>query len=1089
MSEEDRQEKKDTTQEETQEETKDEPVQEESIDSVKDSENTEQTNIQQPVVEEKKEQKEKATHNIKHPSSHHAQKHASSGHHKKKEHQDKNDYSGDEEPEDDLKIDFSGIKKFFSKGHDGHDQKKQKRHHARDEEEDDDSEEESLNLDFSAIKKFFSKGAIDNRILIALFILIPVILTIFIRLQPADLPATDSWAQNSVMNYYRNVIGEQVNAQYPNLPQQNKDTLINQQLDQFANANKAQIDQQIKETSAYFKTGFRYEENGKTWTFLGDLDSYFWLRQARNLESKGMVCDEIRDGECYDNHMMAPLGTTMATSMHSYGIVALYKVLKIFDKSVTLMRASFLLPTVLAVIAVIAAFFAGRRLMNEVAGFFAAMLVSLNPLVISRTLGSDTDIWNVMFSLIIMALFLEAMESKKLWTKITYTILGGIACGLFSFAWDGGWWYIFDFIIIATIGYIIFEIIKESIKKKGMKDVFTKDVKSTALILAIFFVSTVLFVSLFSSFATFKNTYVAPIGLLSTLKVATHATLWPNVYTTVAELNEAGIDAVIGQISLGHKILAFLGLLGIIFTMVNRKPTFKEYLIIGLSTIIYLYAVSASAMQLSIILYLLILSIPVIAMLIIRLIDHQHTVDIKPALILTVWLIGMIYASTKGVRFILLLVPAFSISLGVAIGFIFQYLERVAKDQLNFNALISRIGLFIILCLILIMPLQIGIASGQQYVPSITKGWWDTLTKIRDESKPDAIINSWWDFGHWFKYVADRRVTLDGASQNHPNAHWLGKLMQTNNENETIGILRMLDCGSNNAFEEINKKNNDAEISENTVNEIILLGREDAQKKLLEYGYTADAVDTILKYSHCDPPENYFITSEDMVGKSGVWAHFGLWNFDRAYVIANLRDKTLKEATDEMIKRWNYTQDQASKIYFEVQGLQTDREMNDWISPWPGYATGLIGCGSKDELVGCSLNIIVGNNNNNRIVVERIVVNMTDPTMSQSIIGVYDPTNRRIQETVGNFQEIVILDNTTKKYRAYNSTIGLSILINVIREGNETIYQGIVADPNLIDSTFTKLFFLEGHGMKHFEKFSDVTDITGQRIIVWKVKW
>ncbi len=33
------------------------------------------------------------------------------------------------------------------------------------------------------------------------------------------------------------------------------------------------------------------------------------------------------------------------------------------------------------------------------------------------------------------------------------------------------------------------------------------------------------------------------------------------------------------------------------------------------------------------------------------------------------------------------------------------------------------------------------------------------------------------------------------------------------------------------------------------------------------------------------------------------------------------------------------------------------------------------------------------------------------------------------------------------------------------------------------------MFYLNGHGLKYFDKFSDVRDITGGRIIVWKVNW
>ena len=55
-----------------------------------------------------------------------------------------------------------------------------------------------------------------------------------------------------------------------------------------------------------------------------------------------------------------------------------------------------------------------------------------------------------------------------------------------------------------------------------------------------------------------------------------------------------------------------------------------------------------------------------------------------------------------------------------------------------------------------------------------------------------------------------------------------------------------------------------------------------------------------------------------------------------------------------------------------------------------------------------------------------------------------------------------------------------------IKEEN---YGIILSHPLHGGSIFTTLFFAEGHGLKHFEKFYDTTDISGIRIIVWKVVW
>jgi len=962
---------------------------------------------------------------------------------------------------------------------------------------DKDNSDEDIKLDFSFVKKIFSNKKLNMFLLTFLLVIIPVILTIYIRVQPQYLPMTDSWAQNSVNNYYRNMISQQVNVQYPNLPQQNKDALINQQFSEFQKANADQLKQQIDQTSQYFKSGFQYQENDITYTLLGDLDSYSFLRIARNIERNGHTCDELRDEKCLDNHMLAPIGLFISPigSMHENAIYYSYKIFHFFNPKINMMQAQFYLPTLIAVIAAIAAFFIGRRLMNEVAGFFAAMLLALSPLFITRTLGADTDIWNVMFPLLIMWVFLEAIESKELWKKIAFTSLAGLLTGLFSFAWVG-WWYIFNFIIVMMILYLFFEIIKCYYVHKHLTKPVTKDFMHIGLMILILLVSSGIFVSLLTDINSFKSAFTTPINMASSFKIAAHSNLWPNVYTTVAELNEADIPAIVGQVSIGSTTLFALALLGIVLTLVRRTPSFKEYLLIGFSALLYMFLVSSNGLKLSLYTYLFMLMIPVAIALIMLIFEKESSIDVKPAFLIMIWFVGMIFASTKGVRFILLLIPAFSIALGIAIGYVWQYFSRISERELHMNRFIGGIIVFALLCLILIQPVRIGIAAGESYMPSMTKGWWDSLTKIRLESAPDAIINSWWDFGHWFKYVADRRVTLDGASQNNPNAHWLGRALQADTESESVAILRMLDCGSNSAFEEINKKYQDTEKSQNIVHDIILMSKDEANSHLINNGFSASEAETILKFTHCDPPENYFITSEDMVGKAGVWAHFGLWDFDRAFIINEVKPKPLDEAVDIMIERFNYTEDQAKKIYYDVQALQTDRQMNDWISPWPSYAGGLTGCTSSpdndsgSDIVVCPLGIGIGNNGQANIVIDRAVMDIRHPENTQVTIGFYDQSGRKVQESLASFSTVVVRDNRSSRvYKAFNSTLGLGLLLDVQSSGNSTTYRSLIADPLLVSSTFTKLFFLDGRGMKHFEKFSDVTDITGARIIVWKVKW
>ncbi|MAH02052.1 hypothetical protein CMO87_02370, partial [Candidatus Woesearchaeota archaeon] len=342
------------------------------------------------------------------------------------------------------------------------------------------------------------------------------------------------------------------------------------------------------------------------------------------------------------------------------------------------------------------------------------------------------------------------------------------------------------------------------------------------------------------------------------------------------------------------------------------------------------------------------------------------------------------------------------------------------------------------------------------------------------------IINSWRDFGHWFKFWADRAVTFDGTSQNTPQAHWIGKTLLTDNEDLAIGILRMLDCsggtmpGGTKAFVSINEKTNDGTKTILILNEIIVKDKEEAKEYLRET-FNEKEAEEIVSQTHCQPPENYFITSEDMVRKSGVWAHFGSWNFDRGLIYNTLKKKAYSNDLDKSVKflqdRFDYSKEEAEKVFYEVQSITTSSQANDWIAPWPGYA-GTSGCSrNDDETLRCN---VAG------IPIPLVFNLTTNEAYADSSTGRLHPKLVSFPTNKG-----IIL-------KAYNeSTItmqnGRHIGIALIKNGES--YQALAMDSDLTASMFTRMFYQEGIGLKYFKKFSDERSVFGGHIIVWKVDW
>ncbi|MDP7322585.1 MAG: STT3 domain-containing protein, partial [Candidatus Woesearchaeota archaeon] len=609
------------------------------------------------------------------------------------------------------------------------------------------TEDENISLDFKKVLGFF----VEHRVLI--FLLIPIFLSIFLRVQPAYLPITDEWAINSVINNLKSQVSSQINQQYPNLPDQNKNALVENELQKVLREQKSQIDQQITATSNFFKSRLQ-DDTGQT--YLLAIDPYFWMRHAQNVIKKGNPGDEIRDGQQWDNHMYAPNGRGLAPDMfHAYFEAFLFKFLSFFNKNLNLMAAVFFVPVLISALAVIPTFFITRKLVGNLGGVIAATVIAIHPSFLTRTVGgfADTDAYNVTFPLFIAWLFLEALESKSTKNSVILSTINGLLVGLYAFTW-GGWWYIFDFILISIVLYIAYYTF---IHKKELIGNFTgfikqKEVKNSLIFLAIFFIVSALSTSAFVSLDHFTRFAKNPAGF-ARLKEVGITTIWPNVFTTVAEQNPASLDNVIKQVGLGgtqiigtnFPIFFLISLMGITLTLTTKGHKKIWFVIGALTWYIIIFLMDVQNLNT----FLVLISIPIIIRIIIALWESDVNIDIKYAIFLILWFIATTYASTKGVRFTLLLVPAFAIGFGIALGELYRYANVWIAKGLHVNKFVSKMTVMIVILLLLVPTYSSAKRTAEQEIPSFNDAWAISLEKIKSESEPNAIINSWWDFGHW----------------------------------------------------------------------------------------------------------------------------------------------------------------------------------------------------------------------------------------------------------------------------------------------------------------------------------------------------
>jgi len=270
----------------------------------------------------------------------------------------------------------------------------------------------------------------------------------------------------------------------------------------------------------------------------------------------------------------------------------------------------------------------------------------------------------------------------------------------------------------------------------------------------------------------------------------------------------------------------------------------------------------------------------------------------------------------------------------------------------------------------------------------------------------------------------------------------------------------MLDCGSTKAFDTLNSEVDDASVTVQYIYTTVRMDDNSAREYLEDKGVSDDTVDEYISYTHCAPPEAFFIASGDMIGKSGVWAHFGSWDFNRADIWVFARNMPADEGIAFIMKNNNVSEAEATALYNEVNRITNEQEANTWISPWPGYNADLQGCDRDGNNLFCSSGV--------EIDLERM-----DATLPS-------------QNGRDNPKAFVYVEGdevVQKRYDNSTSPFGVTLIPN--GDG----YMVLLASNELSAGMFTRMYYLNGHGLKHFKPFHVARDASGLLIYTYQVDW
>ena len=583
---------------------------------------------------------------------------------------------------------------------------------------------------------------------------------------------------------------------------------------------------------------FYQDQNGIPYMY--ELDSYYNYRLTENYLDHGYLGDIIINGTEWDLHSYYPPGVPLDyPPLIVYLTSFIYKLANIFSQ-IPLLTICFWIPAFIGPFAGIVAYLFTRRYTNEYGALAAGILTVTAPLYLIRTVPGwfDTDMFNVIFPLLIVWFFMEAVESKNSKMQILFTVLSAFSIFLFAMAWNG-WQYLFYIITVFCIVYLVYGKIKGS----SIKNIFN-------VFIPFFMISIILI-----GITNFSNIIDFIYGPSELIQIGSQSPWypWPDLYVSISELMKPSLEefaAKIGPVLLG------LGIIGTFLTlriMINKQ--LKERFLNKMSWFFYL--------------------------------------------LIVVWLLAGFVSLEQGIRFILLLIPPLVISAGIMVGICIEYIKALEGKLKGKEILVKLLCLSFIV--IISIPAVINAYESSSLTPGADDDLWNSAAWIQNNTSNNTVIITEWSYGHFFSAIADRPVSLDGRSAyietlplrqfynnslfnpqspNTSREYWIDKALCTSNENLSLGIFRMLSTGGDNGYLVLNKYIGNTSRSVEILNNILGVNKNSAMEMLINnYKLSPEEAEEVLKYTHPDSPNPFVVvTYSDMIYKAKWTFYFGEWD-------------------------------------------------------------------------------------------------------------------------------------------------------------------------------------------------------------------
>jgi dolichyl-diphosphooligosaccharide--protein glycosyltransferase len=443
-----------------------------------------------------------------------------------------------------------------------------------------------------------------------------------------------------------------------------------------------------------------------------------------------------------------------------------------------------LVPMIIGIIAIVAVYYIVRELFDHKVALLAAFMAALAPYYLLYTMfaAMDHHCLEVLLSLIILLFMIMAISRSE--KRYHYAIASGVAMAALAYTWQGADIYLAIFPLYAAVQMTLD-------LKEG------KSSKATAtMLLAAFAIAFVLVLpfgntsALSASFQGIGAMIVAlSIMFALTSIVAKRKMSWKAFPLSILIISAlfallsvlaGGFFGVAAMIQSGFEYIwggGMIGKIGEAEPLIYDAGTFSQvvFSLLGLNLLFSLGGMAVSLIY----------------------IRRSTGAKRQGLILLLLWMAYTIILTFGQSRFLYIS----TISMGLLISILFFFLLDIAnKRQKEGTPMAARSPrlLVAVLFLLLVLPTAWDAASFAQSTPPAVAGdWAESLTWLKGNSNTTSFfaapqktaeysVMSWWDYGNWILYLAERPVVANNFQAGVEDA---AKFYLSESEDEATAVL------------------------------------------------------------------------------------------------------------------------------------------------------------------------------------------------------------------------------------------------------------------------------------------------------------